>query len=178
MLILLRILLSQVYCKSYLILRIYLYFWWFWLRLTVYTRSRKSVNMSIRDKAQSKPGKFRGIIATEGNVREKFSSLWMFSAFLSYSHTCDIHFLVWKYIVWHRLWRCYSLLFLDCKNKDAQTHQREDWFINGSNLLLTNAWAYLNGCSRSLEVSDLRSETKGSRFESGCKLCIEVSSRQ
>ena len=29
---------------------------------------------------------------------------------------------------------------------------------------------------RSLVVSDLRSETKGSRFESGCYLCAEVSS--
>ena len=27
-------------------------------------------------------------------------------------------------------------------------------------------------------VSDLRSETKGSRFESGCQLCAEVSSLQ
>ena len=30
----------------------------------------------------------------------------------------------------------------------------------------------------SLVVSDLRSETKGSRFESGCYLCEEVSSLQ
>ena len=30
----------------------------------------------------------------------------------------------------------------------------------------------------SLVVSDLRSETKGSRFESGCQLCAEVSSLQ
>ena len=29
-----------------------------------------------------------------------------------------------------------------------------------------------------LVVSDLRSETKGSRFESGCQLCAEVSSLQ
>ena len=29
--------------------------------------------------------------------------------------------------------------------------------------------------ARSLVVSDLRSETKGSRFESGCQLCAEVS---
>ena len=32
--------------------------------------------------------------------------------------------------------------------------------------------------SRSLVVSDLRSETKGSRFESGCQLSAEVSSLQ
>ena len=32
--------------------------------------------------------------------------------------------------------------------------------------------------ARSLVVSDLRSETKGSRFEPGCKLCAEVSSLQ
>ena len=32
--------------------------------------------------------------------------------------------------------------------------------------------------ARSLVVSDLRSETKGSRFESGCQLCAEVSSLQ
>ena len=31
---------------------------------------------------------------------------------------------------------------------------------------------------RSLVVSDLRPETKGSRFESGCWLCAEVSSPQ
>ena len=31
---------------------------------------------------------------------------------------------------------------------------------------------------RSLVVSDLRLETKGSRFESGCQLCAEVSSLQ
>ena len=31
---------------------------------------------------------------------------------------------------------------------------------------------------KSLVVSDLRSETKGSRFESGCWLCAEVSSLQ
>ena len=30
--------------------------------------------------------------------------------------------------------------------------------------------------ARSLVVSDLRSETKGSRFESCCQLCAEVSS--
>ena len=30
----------------------------------------------------------------------------------------------------------------------------------------------------SLVVSDLRSETKGSRFESGCQLCAEVISLQ
>ena len=34
----------------------------------------------------------------------------------------------------------------------------------------------LRACS--LVVSDLRSETKGSRFESGCYLCAEVSSLQ
>ena len=32
--------------------------------------------------------------------------------------------------------------------------------------------------ARTLVVSDLRSETKGSRFESGCQLCAEVSSLQ
>ena len=32
--------------------------------------------------------------------------------------------------------------------------------------------------ARSLAVSDLRSETKGSRFESGCELCADVSSLQ
>ena len=32
--------------------------------------------------------------------------------------------------------------------------------------------------ARSLVVSDLRSVTKGSRFESGCQLCAEVSSLQ
>ena len=32
--------------------------------------------------------------------------------------------------------------------------------------------------ARSLVVSDLRSETKGSRFESGCQICAEVSSLQ
>ena len=32
--------------------------------------------------------------------------------------------------------------------------------------------------AHSLVVSDLRSETKGSRFESGCQLCAEVSSPQ
>ena len=32
--------------------------------------------------------------------------------------------------------------------------------------------------ARSLVVSDLRSETKGSWFESGCQLCAEVSSLQ
>ena len=32
--------------------------------------------------------------------------------------------------------------------------------------------------ARSLVVGDLRSETKGSRFESGCQLCAEVSSLQ
>ena len=32
--------------------------------------------------------------------------------------------------------------------------------------------------AHSLVVSDLRSETKGSRFESGCQLCAEVSSQQ
>ena len=32
--------------------------------------------------------------------------------------------------------------------------------------------------ARSLVVSNLRSETKGSRFESGCQLCAEVSSLQ
>ena len=32
--------------------------------------------------------------------------------------------------------------------------------------------------ARSLVVSDLRSKTKGSRFESGCQLCAEVSSLQ
>ena len=32
--------------------------------------------------------------------------------------------------------------------------------------------------ARSLVVSDLRSETKGSRFESGCQLCAEVSCLQ
>ena len=32
--------------------------------------------------------------------------------------------------------------------------------------------------ARSLVVSDLRSETKDSRFESGCQLCAEVSSLQ
>ena len=32
--------------------------------------------------------------------------------------------------------------------------------------------------ARSLVVSDLRSETKGSRFESGCQLCAEVNSLQ
>ena len=32
--------------------------------------------------------------------------------------------------------------------------------------------------ARSLVVSDLRSETKGSRFESGCQLFAEVSSLQ
>ena len=31
---------------------------------------------------------------------------------------------------------------------------------------------------KSLVVSDLRSETKGSRFEPGCWLCAEVSSLQ
>ena len=41
-----------------------------------------------------------------------------------------------------------------------------------SYLLSDNSWA------RSLVVSDLRSETKGSRFESGCQLCAEVSSLQ
>ena len=35
-----------------------------------------------------------------------------------------------------------------------------------------------NNWARSLVVSDLRSETKGSRFESGCQLCVEVSSLQ
>ena len=32
--------------------------------------------------------------------------------------------------------------------------------------------------ARGLVISDLRSETKGSRFESGCYLCAEVSSLQ
>ena len=32
--------------------------------------------------------------------------------------------------------------------------------------------------ARSLVVSDLCSETKGSRFESGCQLCAEVSALQ
>ena len=32
--------------------------------------------------------------------------------------------------------------------------------------------------ARSLVISDLRSETKGSRFGSGCQLCAEVSSPQ
>ena len=32
--------------------------------------------------------------------------------------------------------------------------------------------------ARSLVVSDLRSETKGSQLEPGCKLCAEVSSPQ
>ena len=32
--------------------------------------------------------------------------------------------------------------------------------------------------ARSLVVSDLRSETKGSQLESGCQLCAEVSSLQ
>ena len=32
--------------------------------------------------------------------------------------------------------------------------------------------------ARSLVVSDLRSEIKGSQFESGCQLCAEVSSLQ
>ena len=32
--------------------------------------------------------------------------------------------------------------------------------------------------ARSLVISDLRSETKGSRFESSCQLCAEVSSLQ
>ena len=32
--------------------------------------------------------------------------------------------------------------------------------------------------ARSLVVSDLRSVTKGSRLESGCQLCAEVSSLQ
>ena len=32
--------------------------------------------------------------------------------------------------------------------------------------------------ARSLVVSDLHSETKGSRFESGCQLCAEMSSLQ
>ena len=36
---------------------------------------------------------------------------------------------------------------------------------------------YINR-ARSLVVSDLRSETKGSRFEFGCQLCVEVSSLQ
>ena len=42
-------------------------------------------------------------------------------------------------------------------------------------LLLTNRQV---ARARSLVVSDLRSETKGSRFESGCQLCAEVSSLQ
>ena len=42
-------------------------------------------------------------------------------------------------------------------------------------LLLTNRQV---ARARSLVVSDLRSEAKGSRFESGCQLCAEVSSLQ
>ena len=42
----------------------------------------------------------------------------------------------------------------------------------------TNATIFSSIRARSLVVSDLRSETKGSRFESGCQLCAEVSSLQ
>ena len=41
-------------------------------------------------------------------------------------------------------------------------------------MLLLHKGVYLR--ARSLVVSDLRLETKGSRFESGCQLCAEVSS--
>ena len=44
--------------------------------------------------------------------------------------------------------------------------------------LLTNIDMLLFLRARSLVVSDLRSVTKGSRFEPGCQLCAEVSSLQ
>ena len=53
---------------------------------------------------------------------------------------------------------------------------------DGKNLYVQ--WAMCSMCSsanlwaRSLVVSDLRPETKGSWFESGCQLCAEVSSLQ
>ena len=45
-------------------------------------------------------------------------------------------------------------------------------------MLTLNEWNNRNLRARSLVVSDLRSETKGSELESGCYLCGEVSSLQ
>ena len=43
---------------------------------------------------------------------------------------------------------------------------------------VTNTFRYISCRARSLVVSDLRPETKGSRLESGCQPCAEVSSPQ
>ena len=48
-------------------------------------------------------------------------------------------------------------------SKAAANHQ----YVNDQLQIINRA--------RSLVVSDLRSETKGSRFEFGCHLCAEVS---
>ena len=43
---------------------------------------------------------------------------------------------------------------------------------------ITNTFRYFSCRARSLVVSDLRPETKGSQLDSGCQLCAEVSSPQ
>ena len=55
-------------------------------------------------------------------------------------------------------------------NKDIIMTGEEEYLFQKSN----NCWIR----ARSLVVSNLRSETKGSRFESGCQLYAEVSSLQ
>ena len=57
--------------------------------------------------------------------------------------------------------------FID-KNQTQLMHTQSD------NVEIMNGTDTIN----SLVVSDLRSVTKGSRFESGCQLCAEVSSLQ
>ena len=58
----------------------------------------------------------------------------------------------------------------------------EEFFVNAVDLskiyFLKNAKKTCKHRARSLAVSDLRSETKDLRFESGCELCAEVSSLQ
>ena len=58
--------------------------------------------------------------------------------------------------------------------RDQQTLKHQPW----SSLVpgLVGGYYLLTFCMRSLVVRDLRSETKGSRFEPGCNLCAEVSS--
>ena len=71
---------------------------------------------------------------------------------------------------------CFSLVnIIFYLYSDFQSNER---LIQNSHKHVTRTKERLGQIRRvhSLVVSDLRSETKGSRFESGCRLCAEVSS--
>ena len=67
------------------------------------------------------------------------------------------------------------------KNQNGQLKLKFDTWTNSNmqnSVMMFNFSSFACSVFLLSVVSDLRSETKGSRFESGCQLCAEVSSLQ